>query len=187
MAGYRSNSQGYAQSRMGSYGGDNGDIEASRSNPEGLSMRQRGSKFRDVATDAMQGKPPMAEAFGKVRKYFGDRLSAMKENQNPTTGDGSVTNTALTNANPNIVKATNEGAQDGASIMETKMADYRSRDGGKGWDPSGEDWFDPSQAEQFGWVGGKWGDPVAQPAHNLQNSSGGGFGGFSNFLAGLKN
>jgi len=114
-----------------------------------------------VGPDFMKGKS-MSEAFGNVRKYFGDRLNSMKKSQEPTTGDGNVANTTIQTADPSTVKATAEGTQEGANTMEAKMADYRSRDGGKGWDPSNEKWFDPSQAEKYGWVDGKWQDPVQQ-------------------------
>ena len=128
--------------------------------------------------------PEIGEAWGNVREYFGDRLNSQKKSQQPTTGDGNVANTVIENADPTTVNATAEGTQEGANTMESKMADYRSRDGGKGWDPSGEDWFDESQAEQFGWVGGKWQDPV-QPAqeNTLSNASQGGYGiGMGDFL-----
>tara|TARA_R100000700_G_C3179487_1_gene156177 strand:+ start:9963 stop:10697 length:735 start_codon:yes stop_codon:yes gene_type:complete len=111
--------------------------------------------------DVLQGKS-MGEAFGNVRKYFGDRLNSMKKSQEPTTGGGTVANTTIQTADPSTVKATAEGTQEGANTMETKMADFRSRDGGKGWDPSQEKWFDPNQAEQYGWVDGKWQDPVQE-------------------------
>ena len=118
-----------------------------------------------VGPDFMKGKS-LGDAWGNVRKYFGDRLNSMKESQQPTTGDGNVANTTVQTADPSTVKATAEGTQEGANTMEAKMADYRSRD----WDPSAkntetgeyEEWYDPSQAEKYGWVDGKWQDPVQE-------------------------
>ena len=122
--------------------------------------------------DVLKGQS-LGDAWGNVRKYFGDRLNSMQKNQQPTTGGGSVANTAIQTADPSTVKATAEGAQEGANTMEAKMADYRSRD----WDPSAkntetgeyEEWYDPNQAEQYGWKDGKWQDPQQQAPSVMDN------------------
>ena len=112
--------------------------------------------------------PSMKDAFGGIRKYFGDRLGSMQKQNAPATGDGNVKNTVVETAPPTSVNANVEGTQEGADIMEAKMADYRSRD----WDPSAKvkneqtgieeymSWYDPSKAEQYGWIDGKWQDQV---------------------------
>ena len=94
--------------------------------------------------------PSMKDAFGGIRKYFGDRLGAMQKENAPATGDGNVKNTVVETAPPASVNANEEGL----SSAQKSMENYRN----KNWNPENEDWYTQELGQQYGWDGSKYGD-----------------------------
>ena len=98
--------------------------------------------------------PSMKEAFGNVRKYFGDKLNNIGKQNALVSGDGNVTNTAVQTANPVAVNANTEGLTSAQQSMQ------KFRD--KNWDPTKESWYTEELGQEYGWDGGKYGDMPPQ-------------------------
>ena len=98
--------------------------------------------------------PSMKEAFGNVRKYFGDRLSNIGKQNAPASGDGNVANTTLQTADPVAVNANAEGLTSAQKSMQT----FREED----WDPTKESWYTEELGQEYGWDGKRYGDMPPQ-------------------------